>query len=269
MVLFLVVSATARDAVAAPLQEGTAAGSPDGGTATDAATTATKPAIQETPSFPPNEGATTSPSSPAVVELPPPRPLRRRIQLKEPRRLIKGALGVAVGYSHGGDELLRAMFAHGEIDNIYAGAGGHVSIDFMATPFWIGEAVGFGLGAEAGVKGDSIEGENATFSFVRFPLRLTGHAFISTPDDWYVVPRVGIFRDFQPRFSAEVSGSKSQVDLEGVLGGFFGLSGYWVLGERLGLSAGLHMSLGSYKGADGAKVGANNVGFSAGIHLHF
>ena len=124
---------------------------------------------------------------------PPPRPHRppSSTSAQVPRREVRPGTGVGLeaGLFAGGTELVRAERSNGDKEKLTAGGGVLLALALMVTPLWVESSVGFGLGLNAGWKGDSIEGSNGNITFWRLPLSATFHALIPLGTRWFLLPR--------------------------------------------------------------------------------
>jgi hypothetical protein len=144
------------------------------------------------------------------------------------------ALTIDLGAFFGGADLASTEDANGNtIGTISLGSGVLFSIGGMVTPLWIGDAAGFGLGAFAGVKYDSLSARNGSVSMSRFPVGATVHLLLHIDDRWWLFLRGGI----QKEFGISISGTgdlAASGELEGSLSEFGEGGFYWVApaGER-------------------------------------
>ena len=125
-------------------------------TAAQAPATAASPSLEET-------------HRPASLPVPS-RPLVRDSQLPG------SGLTAGVGFCFGGESLYTVSFLNAPDRNLNAGRGVLVTVGGLWTPLWIDDQFGFGAGASAGWKYDSIEASNGAVSLTRFPLTATAHS---------------------------------------------------------------------------------------------
>ena len=76
------------------------------------------------------------------------------------------------------------------------------SVGGLVTPLWIGDSVGFGVGAFAGVKYHSLGAKNGSVSMTRFPLGAALHVLLHIDDRWWLFFREGSRRSTASTFQA-------------------------------------------------------------------
>src|SRR6185436_18933688 len=103
----------------------------------------------------------------------------------------------------GGDSLYKATFTNGPERNLNAGRGVLVTAGGLWTPLWIDDQFGFGVGASAGWKHDSISASNGEVKLTRFPLTGTVHSLIRINKQWFTLLTAGLTKEV----GGEISGS--------------------------------------------------------------
>jgi hypothetical protein len=96
----------------------------------------------------------------------------------------------------------------------------------MWTPLWIGDGVGFGVGASAGWKYDFIDASNATVSFSRYPVDASLHTLLRMDDRWLFLVKGGIQKELDIGISGNGDAGQLNGSLTGGLGGF-GEAGFY------------------------------------------
>jgi hypothetical protein len=105
-------------------------------------------------------------------------------------------------------------------ETISGGSGVLLGVAWLWTPLWAADEVGFGLGAELGLKYDEASGNGYKVSLRRFPAAITAHTFVHMTDRWWMVLRGGVEKELGLRLS--VSGGDYPVGstpMTGTLGG--------------------------------------------------
>ncbi len=133
-----------------------------------------------------------------------------------------------LGFFLGGADLASAVDTNGNtVGTIGLGSGLLFSIGGIVTPLWIGDSAGFGVGAFAGVKYDSLSAKNGGVSLTRFPLGAALHLLIHVDDRWWLFFRGGLQKEYGIDISGsgDLAGSGAPV---GSLGGFGEGGVYWI-----------------------------------------
>ena len=183
-------------------------------------------------------------------------------------RRTGSGLSLFCGIAFGGDDFVTA--SNGRVEkSLTAGGGVILGVNGMVTLLWLGrDSVGFGVGADVGIKYDDVEASNGSASITRFPIALTAHLLTNgSGGDHYFLLRGGVARDFGVHY--RVSGIASiDADVDGTWGptgalgwykrstdtfawhvlGFFSLTSHVVGTEKIsanafGLTLGLHYNL--------------------------
>jgi hypothetical protein len=167
-----------------------------------------------------------------------------------------------LGAFFGGEDLVTAQLADGSSMTLSAGQGVAFSIGGMWTPLWIGDRVGFGVGASAGWKYDFINASNASVSFSRYPVGASLHTLLRMDDRWLFLVKGGI----QKELDIGISGSGDAGQLNGSLNG--GLGGFGEAGFYYIFRAGGHVATAFtfrytaiHDSAAGMSIPASNFGF--------
>jgi hypothetical protein len=107
------------------------------------------------------------------------------------------------GFGFGGDDFVKATSSTGNDESLSAGTGLILGVGGMLTPLWVGDAVGFGLGIDAGLKYDSIDASNGSASITRYPIALSVHALANASGGHhYLMLKGGVIRDFGVSYNA-------------------------------------------------------------------
>ena len=98
------------------------------------------------------------------------------------------------------------------------------------TPLWIEDQFGFGAGASAGWKFDSIEAANGSISLTRFPLSATVHGLILINSQWFALVAGGLTKEV----GGKVSGTGFAASASSTFTSSLGLLGEGALYHRVG-----------------------------------
>jgi hypothetical protein len=113
------------------------------------------------------------------------------------------------GFGFGGDDLIKATYTNGDTQSLSAGSGVVFSLGAVATPLWVGDAAGFGVGGSIGVKYDSMSASNGNISFVRVPADLWLQTLLRVSPHWFFTVAGGMHKDLD----ATLSGSGLAADI--------------------------------------------------------
>ena len=145
--------------------------------------------------------------------------LRQAGPLKLLGRRTGSGLSLFCGIAFGGDDFV-TPHSNGRVEkSLTAGGGVILGVNGMVTLLWLGrDSVGFGVGADAGIKYDDVEASNGSASITRFPIALTAHLLTNdSGGDHYFLLRGGVARDFGVHY--RVSGIASiDADVDGTWG---------------------------------------------------
>jgi len=175
-------------------------------------------------------------------------------------------IGFELGLAFGGDELVRAELSNGETQTLHAGDGVLVAVVGDFTPFWIGDAVGFGLGASVAWKYADVSASNGSASLSRLPLSAFVQILPSIDGLWFLLLRGGLTEDGGATLSGSGVAFIPDVKFDSKLGGFADLGAYRA-------SASSHVGvlfLARYThekfGLAGDSVDASSIGFNVGVY---
>jgi hypothetical protein len=173
--------------------------------------------------------ATTGGEAPRIY-LPPQEESAHRPWLRHPGN----ALTFDLGYFFGGADLAITVDTNGNtVKTLSLGSGVLFTVGGLVTPLWIGDSVGFGVGAFAGVKADSLSADNGSIWMSRFPVGGALHVLLHLHEPWWLFFQGG----FQKELDISISGDATLTGgahPQGSLGGF-GEGGFYLiapLGER-------------------------------------
>jgi hypothetical protein len=190
-----------------------------------------------------------------------------------PHPRISGyALGVRFGFAAGGETLARAQGGGSDL-TLTAGGGATFAADLRLTPLWLGDAFGFGAGAEIGWKGQNVSASNGSISLNRYPLIVTAHAIARVGSYSYFLLAGGIEKDLAIDLSGSGAGAVDGVHVDSSVGGVGSLAFVYALTPHLAFDgtvrfAVLHYTLSDPTGTS-APLSAGYGGFTLGGQYHF
>jgi hypothetical protein len=183
-------------------------------------------------------------------------------------RLPRPRLGLLLGLGGdiGGEDLISATMSSGETQTLAAGSGVVVTLGGIATPLWIGNVVGLGVGGRIGIKYDNIDAKNGGVSLIRYPLSLWLQSYIAINAKWYVSLAGGAHKELSPQLSGSGVASGLDANFQSPWGwmadGGFLWADTWHLGIGFSIRyTRIHYSIG------GQTVDASNVGGQLTFHF--
>jgi hypothetical protein len=177
--------------------------------------------------------------------------------------------GVFVGFGGdiGGDDLFRATMSTGETQKLNAGTGGHFTLGATATPLWIRDIAGFGVGARLGFKFDSVDATNGSVQLFSYPLSLWAQSYLSLSERWFLSLASGAHKELGPGLSGKGVASGVQANYASPWGWL--IDGGVLFAETWHLALGfsvrytkMHYSIG------GQNIDASNVGGVRTAHFN-
>jgi hypothetical protein len=193
-------------------------------------------------------------------------PVPSRPRVHDPNPPGSG-LTAGVGFFFGGESLYTVSFLNGPDRNLNAGRGVLVTVGGLWTPLWIEDQIGFGAGASAGWKFDSIEAANGSISLTRFPLTATVHGLIPISRQWFALVSAGLTKEM----GGTVSGTGFAATASGDFTSSLGLLGEGALYARIGqatLGGALRYST-SHDVYRDAEFDASSLGIIASAQYNF
>jgi hypothetical protein len=176
-------------------------------------------------------------------------------------------LTAGVGFFFGGESLYKVTFIDAPDRNLNAGRGVLVTVGGLWTPLWIDDQFGFGAGASASWKYDSIEASNGSVSLTRFPLSATVHSLIRIDKLWFTLISGGLTKEL----GGEVSGRGFAAAANDTFTSTLGLVGEGAVYHAVGpatLGAALRYST-SHVWFQESKVDASSLGIIASAQYNF
>jgi len=151
----------------------------------------------------------------------------RRVEPPPPPTHPPGSgIGAGLGFGFGGNTLATLVLTDGSSNDLKAGDGLAVNVSGMGTPFWPTDSVGFGLGAEIGLKYRAVTASNGGVSFIRFPAVVFGQMLARATERGAFLLRAGAEYDLGAHVSGDGIGSGISADLTSHVG-FVGEAGLW------------------------------------------
>jgi len=127
-------------------------------------------------------------------------------------------LGVRLGFSFGGDNLITGTMSDGSTRTLDAGKGDIVTFNGSTAPWWISNVVGFGAGIELGFKYGGISASNGSASLMRYPLAGFLQALARLSDNVFILARGGIDKDLSVHLSGDGVLSNAKADFTSNVG---------------------------------------------------
>jgi hypothetical protein len=200
------------------------------------------------PAVPPEPTPTPAPPAapPAAPAPAPAAPASLPVLSIAPRRhanLPGSGVNASLGFCFGGEALYQVTFTEAPDRTLSAGRGVQVSLGGLWTPLWSDDyRVGFGVGASAAWKYDSIEAINGRASLRRFPLALSVHSLIRFDERWFALVSGGPTTELGGHMSADgFFGPRIDADLSSTWG-LFGEGALYYDVDHFALGAGLRYS---------------------------
>jgi hypothetical protein len=211
-----------------------------------------------------------TPAAPTVTPAPAaPTPIvasRPRAPIK-PQRPSGSGIYLGFGLIGGGKDLAQAQDSNGNEYAVSAGGGvaGHVGV--RLTPVWLKDRFGLGLGADVGVKSQSIDAVNGSVSFLRVPFVMAAHLLIQADRHWFFLLRGGLHKDL----SAHLSGTgDTSVDVyfNTHLAAMGEAGALYAITPNVGFDVTFRVTGGHYNFGR-AQIDATNAGLFGGMHLMY
>jgi hypothetical protein len=214
-----------------------------------------------------DEASRAQPDATPQIQLPPQAAGAHRPWLRHPGNAVTFDLG----FFYGGADFASAVDANGNtVGTLSLGSGVLFTIGGIVTPLWIGDSVGFGLGAFAGVKADSLSGDNGSVWMSRFPVGAALHVLLDINLRWWLFFRGGFQKELDINISGDATltaGAHPQGSL-----GSFGEGGVYLIapiGENHTAFV-LTFRYGTARDTIGAtSLDANSGGIIVAVHYNF